>query len=680
MNVHTHTLSFSVGSSDNDPSFYQYEVIFCDLTTWETSERRLPAGAVILSSTSLSWAALTKESACDGRLIKLGTFGVTGGRENHNHSVSVTLNSTSPSVAGIPYSDYSAIPNASHSHTGSQTTPDKTTKPARVQTRLYSVSSTTDRVEAGVIAFVDGTPSANWTPVNWNDYFLESVNQNASTTGTSTHDHTGLSITSSTYTRSAGSTGGMSSNTACDNHYHNVSYSLDSQSFLPPYVLLYPVQLNTTLYHINVFTATTVDDLILKRAYNSEMAANARFKAAGFEFITPDVLLQKTVDHGLNHDTMLAARCDASIGHDAILEAWNRRSWLTSLKLIITTASFAASLRLVRPNQTTYPVLDSILKAWTTQLDKIQMRISVMDLSNKLDYATDSEIDLKWGAVYDLHRFADESDEHYRKRIKTYTMIQTGSGTRGVCEAVLDEIVDEPRASRVVTWEPGKVRIYWDSNTAPKVASERWDVIDYTIPMMLAAGIEWTMFLEYVELLIGMHLKGADLIVYYTDLLLQVQDKTFEYYIRPRLMARAIEEMDADTVLKVAFLKTFIVNSSVKKGTDRTISMDELLLKHCAIGTPFDLLERALVTKPYLMRQRLQKFDIDRTIHADALVEKDFKRNVYAILSVVFQIAAEALFDMRLQRYDINKLFLANTVIEKQFDDTAAMDFILVTA
>lgn len=683
----------SVSSSNNDPLYYTFQLICMDLAAWEASERRIPRDALFLSESAISsWAEVARYSASDGYLIKIAAAaGSSGGRSSHDHTVNIALgscNGYAPSLNSPP--TQSLISGIAHTHGSTATTPPSATiLPKRVRTRIYKAGQLTTKALAGMICFVDNTPSDYWDDLGWADCFIECADVNATITGGSSHGHSGGAGTSAAFTRSntVSSYGGIDIGTLYNvlqstitEHTHPYAYDLSSDSHEPLYANLVPVRLNTTLYHINSYDATYVDDLLLRKTFNAGVPTSIRMKGAGTEIITPDILLQKTVPLGVPFDSVLGKRLTATFDNDALIKTVPHRSWLASLKLIIPLASMAASLRLIQPNQTTYPVLDAILKAWTTQLDKIQMRISVMDLSNKLDYATDSEIDLKWGAVYNLHRFADESDEHYRKRIKTYTMIQTGSGTRGVCEAVLDEIVDEPGASRVVTWEPGNVRIYWDSNTAPKVASERKGVIDCTVPMMLAAGIEWTMFLEYVELLMGMHLKGADLIVYYTDLLLQVQDKTFEYYIRPRLMARAIEEMDADTVLKAAFLKTFIVNSSVKKGTDRTISMDEHLLKHCAIGTPFDLLERATVTKPYLMRQRLQKFDIDRTIHADALVERDFKRNVYAILSVVFQIAAEALFDMRLQRYDINKLFLANTVIEKQFDDTAAMDFILVTA
>lgn len=680
MKVHTHTLSFSITASNNDPSYYQYEVIYCDLNTWETLERSLPAGTVVISDTALSWPALTRETGLDNRLVKLGTAGLTGGRDNHNHPVSVTLTSTNPSQAGVPYSSYSSVSSASHSHTGSLTTPDKTIKPARIQTRLYSIPTATDRVEAGIIAFVDGVPSANWAPLDWNDSFLESVNQNAAATGVNSHDHLNLSLTSSTYSRGTTGTGGDSTSTACNNHYHNVSFSLDSQSFLPPYVYLYPVKLNTTLYHINTYTAAHVEDMVLKRVYDSSTTNNTRLKAAGYEFIIPDILLKKPLDYGLLHDTMMAKRLTVSVDHNAIIEAWNHRSLLSSLRLMYTTAAISAGVRLIQPHQTSVPVLDSILKAWTTQLDKIQMRIATMDLSNKLDYATDSEIDLKWGAVYNLLRFSEESDEHYRKRIKTYTMIQTGSGTKEVCEAVLDKIVDESGASRVETREPGKVRIYWDSNKAPCVASERMDVIEYTVPTMLAAGIEWEMLLEYIELPVVMNLQGSDYIYYYIDMLLQSKDRYVEYYVRPRLITRFIEELIADAILKGVFSETFLMNLRAQQGFTRSFVADGRLRKSCNVTLTIDLLERANPVRAYRMSQLLNRPNIYLELEADSLLKRLFRRTLYMELIAVFQSYLDVQLDTVLQRYDINKLFPLDALFKKGTPTAATVDLILVSA
>ncbi len=318
--VHTHSLTWSIGAANNDPSYYQYEVIYCDLTTWETNERSLPAGAVVLSDTALSWSALTRETAPDGKLIKLGTFGTTGGQENHTHSVSVTLNSTNPSQAGTPYASYSAVSTASHSHTGNLTTPGKSIKPARIQTRLYSVSAATDSAEAGIIAFMDGAPSANWTLVDWNDKFIESTDLNATSIGANTHDHTGLSLTSTSYTRSTTSTGGDSTSCACNTHTHNVNFSLSSADNSPPYVLLYPVKLNTTLYRVNTYDATYVEDLLLRKTCDGSVTATSALKKISEVPASSDALLQKTWEYGLLNDLLAKLVLEEAFGVDALLE------------------------------------------------------------------------------------------------------------------------------------------------------------------------------------------------------------------------------------------------------------------------------------------------------------------------------------------------------------------------
>jgi len=269
--VHTHTLSLTVSSSNNDPSYYSYELIYMDLVSWENKERRFPQGAVVLSDTAVSWSLLTRESAADNRLIKLDTACNTGGRDNHEHSCTGTLQTINPSISGFthPYAPYWNPRNASHSHTVSVTTPSKSIKPARVRTRIYSVNTLTDKAVAGIICFVDGPTSANWTPLSWDGYYIEGANENANFVGINNHDHLNLSATSSDYTVSTGYYGDAGTTSCASTHRHTVSFNLNNSNHEPLYVKLYPVKLNTTLWHINVQNKTYDMRMIVKKSTNA---------------------------------------------------------------------------------------------------------------------------------------------------------------------------------------------------------------------------------------------------------------------------------------------------------------------------------------------------------------------------------------------------------------------------
>lgn len=684
LKAHTHAAPASptVASANNDPLYYTLELIYMDLAEWESSERRFPQGTIVLSDAVISWSPVARFTSADGKLIKLGTAGSTGGSNTASHTVTGNLQDNSSGVSLDNFmQQWSAPNNVSHGHAISATSSAKTTLPKHVRTRLYRFTETSDRAEAGIICFVDNTPTAKWTLIDWSDCFLYSSDGNPNTQGVSTHNHTGVSCTSSGYTATASAViyGENSAAVAANPHTHNVTFDLATANHEPPFVNLVPVKLTTTLYHVNSYDYAYVEGFISRKTMEQGLSLSMRAKASGSEFITADAVLKKARNVELLTGMPLAARFTKTDPVDMVLvnPAW--RAWMSSMKLILTTASLSTSLRLIQPRQTTMPVLDSILKAWTSQLDKIQMRISMMDLSNKLDYATGSEMDLKWGAVYDLPRFADESDEHYRKRIKTCTLIKTGSGTKTVCESVLDEIVDENGASRVETWEPGKVRIYWDSNTAPHLAYERKRVIDYTIPLMLAAGIDWEMFLECVELPISTFVKGSDYIQYCLDALIESQDRLAEYYIRPRIMDRHNAELTSDALLKIGLHRAFLVDLIASHSIALGIDMGGLMRKSFDIAASFDLLEKAYPIRTYRMDQMLLRRDIDRALGLDSLLRRSFRRVLFMTLIAVFHNYLGVLTDLRLLRYDINKLYLLDSLFQKRFPAESAMDLLLVS-
>lgn len=683
LKAHTHAAPTSptVANANNDPLYYTLELIYMDLAEWESSERRFPSGAIVLSDAVISWSAVARFTAADGKLIKLGTAGSTGGLDTASHTVTGNLHDGSSGVSLDNFmQQWSAPNNVSHGHTVSAMSSAKTTLPKHVRTRLYSFTETSDRAEAGIICFVDNTPTAKWTLIDWSDCFLYSSDENPNTQGVSTHNHTGVSCTSSGYTATAPAViyGENSTAVSVNPHTHNVTFDLATANHEPPFVNLVPVKLNTTLYHVNSYDYAYVEGLISRKTMDQWLSSSMRAKASGSEFITADAVLKKARNAELLTGTPLAARFTKTDPVDMVLvnPAW--RAWMSSMKLILTTASLSASLRLIQPRQTTMPVLDSILKAWTSQLDRIQMRISMMDLSNKLDYATGSEIDLKWGAVCDLPRFADESDEGYRRRIKTYTAIQTGSGTKGVCESILDKITDEPGTSRVETHEPGKVRIYFTSADAMRSANDHLDLVNYTVPKMFAAGIEWSLYITLADYLMNLHLAGESWAEYLYDVLVQRPDALYEYYMRPQLRLQKLKEMPTDLLAEKIFDKHYQISSEFQKAYSTLYSMD--LGQKAAFIFVYNtgLLARRGLNRAWLMSQQLLALGLQAYVHADFLVSKKITRRFWLEMSLVYRIGLPITSDLLIYRAEINFIWDADTSLRKSFAASPSMSLQVV--
>jgi hypothetical protein len=231
-----------------------------DLSIWETAERRFPANAILLSETALSDSELSRFTSADGRLIRIGTPGNIGGDSDgiHDHTFSGNLSSYYASYEGV-YGGGGGYwsRDSGHGHTFSGTSSSGTLLPVRVQTRLYLASTQTIKALQGVICFVDGAfDTGKWTFVSWAGKCIESVNSDASSTGSDTHNHS-ISATSSSWTSSTQL--GIVWNTAGYNrcpgtHSHTVSGTASTESHVPPYVNLYPVKLNATLYHVTAGT------------------------------------------------------------------------------------------------------------------------------------------------------------------------------------------------------------------------------------------------------------------------------------------------------------------------------------------------------------------------------------------------------------------------------------------
>lgn len=249
------TSGLSCSTVNNDPPYYTYELIYMDLTSWENNVRCLPSGAIVLSTSSLAaWDEVTRYGSGDNKLVKFGAAGSSGGTATRSHTVQCALASITNGLA-VEYSGSSAVLNSyPHSHgTASGTSSAVSTLPKRVVTRFYEALSQTTQALSGMVAFVDGTPSGNWDALtSWNGSYLMSADSNATVTGSNTHTHPDVLITSPApdnwnSQRSNYVNLGVDVYVADLLHTHALTISLGTANHEPLNVQLYPVQLNTTL-------------------------------------------------------------------------------------------------------------------------------------------------------------------------------------------------------------------------------------------------------------------------------------------------------------------------------------------------------------------------------------------------------------------------------------------------
>ena len=252
MTVHAHVpVEDTSGSSNNNPLFYTLALYRIDLALWESNFRYFPVGAVLPSAGPISVSGFARFSEADGKLIKLGSPGSSGGRAAHtDHTAVVTLATTNP------YSDRDIgdggglIISAPKDHPHLAELPAAASAsllPARIETRLYQVIAALDRSPAGSVCFFDGTPPSSWTPASWDGRFLLGADTDPTEAGTDEHPHAGTPIVSAPVTATNQNTTSGSAHRAVNPHTHVVNIALESANHVPEYVSLCPYYLNVTL-------------------------------------------------------------------------------------------------------------------------------------------------------------------------------------------------------------------------------------------------------------------------------------------------------------------------------------------------------------------------------------------------------------------------------------------------
>lgn len=571
MAVHTHNIPPSyTGYSDNDPLYYTLALWSMNATTWETTQRYFPTNVVVLSTNTLSATNFSRYSAPDGRLIKLGDPGSTGGRSVHDeHTINATLEATTPpdlSASGC----CSGPGNVNHSHTFTASeVPENGLLPARVKTRLYRVTSDTDRAPAGVVCFFDAAPSSNWDFVNWNDRFIMSYDCDPTNEGLDNHGHDAVSGTSSSFYDLSSAHYISAATLVVNSHDHPVAIECGEANHVPSYVTLLPYQLNTTLLRISTNTKTIQLDALLKVIRPKQFQATVVLEKAGSKFVTARATVQNTLPEEVEVDTVISGLNITSQAEiDVLLKQKTTTVWRMNTCLVKSEKRFGISANIVKRIGHTPPVLDAIIKSFADQLDKINMLVQGMSWANKLESAAGDELDQKWGHVFDLPRLEDESDEHYRKRLATYTKVATGCGTAPAIESILNQITGEANTAAVDTYSPGTVHVNFTTADAVRAALNNEALINKVLTGAIAAGISWYMTLPLKDLQVSTILRGPVSADFEVDTRLQAQNIGANWYIRPYLVKGSGENLEADTLVVKRQPQTLNVSSRIKRVGD----------------------------------------------------------------------------------------------------------------
>ena len=661
---HTHPIpSTTTGSSSNDPVYYTLSLWRIDLTTWETSWRYFPENCILLSAASISASGMSRFSAADGRLIKLGNPGATGGRNDHtDHAWTVTLSAVTPNTAvhygGYSYNNRSAY-FTSHSHSAAvSSAPTNTSLPRRIGTRLYLVTTTMDRAVPNVVVFFDGTPTSNWTPTVWEAACILGADTDPTATGVDTHGHSSVSGTSSGYT---GTGRGDSSRYTCVamTHAHNYAVSLQDASHVPEYVSLCPYYLNTTLYHVNTYTTTYAMDEILRITKTSSVQFNVRSQQEGTAIMTPDVLIKGTIETAWDMDVIPSLKdLEDTWDMDAISMIRPWKAYLMAIRILYSHASYDSSVRVIRQVAVNPPVIDTIMKTLAAELNYIRQQVTAMEWANKLPSATGQELDDKWGRIFELPRWLNEDDGAYRKRLQTFTMIHTSCGTKANAEAVLDTIVEDEGATTVDTVWPASVRVNWSTDGALRMAKEYQSLIEYTLGHLIASGISWSIYLPFTDYSMNSTFRGPDFLEYEMDLTAKMANLEFNYWLRPRFIVKHDLGWDMDILASVVDKEiSWSERVRIYKLLETAVGMDVLAMTTLSSPWDMDLISLRSFSRSISADARVASYDLELAWDLDALLKRSKIRTLQMMMTQVLQQIVQADVDMWVKKFRIDKFY-----------------------
>ena len=668
---HNHSIgTVAIAAASNSPSYYTLSLIAIDLYEFINSQRRLPKGAVVASTASISESGYSRLSAADGKLIKLTdtpgssyentthTHGFTGSLSYYQSSAGQTLQETIAVLFG-------AIGDT-HTHgVSSLSTSSQTLLPSRIQTRLYEVTADpyTSLIPINTVLFVDGsiTGYTNYfeTIAAWNDRFIESADSDPTQVGSDIHNHgTSTSGASDISDRTWGGAKSYGSSRAISrDHVHNLTIYINSTDVdhKPPYVYLAAVRVKASILTQQTKTkAYSMKTLLQKKNLPKSYGMDIRFFKPGNKYYNMGIFLQKGgLTKSISMDMKLLIKGSKSYDADIVLKRKNMSlSYQMGLApLFLKGKKYEMGIRLINPEAIPrYSVIDTLQDSFISQYNKFLQTVESSKISLKIESASGYDLERRWGRAFDLPRDPGETDTQYRSRLMSYMSSVVGCGTRSAIKAALD-VATGGSSARVDSY-PGLVRVNFDSDYQRRAASERKSAIEKILNFSVAAGIQWILYLPFKD--------------YYMSILLRKERLDKSYDVNMLLQKKALQiEYAMDLVICSVRQKSYTADMLLEKTCDKNYRM-------------FMRLKR-IGLEPYEMDMKLIRKSITVSYIINSLLMKHCSKLYYMkMILEKFNIEKKYIMDMRLTKTDY-KLYKVAVILKKKFDISYAMDLLVAS-
>jgi len=392
-------------------------------------------------------------------------------------------------------------------------------------------------------------------------------------------------------------------------HNHTVNTDTESSDHKPLYVDLVPYRLKTTLYAMVEQSKTVSVSTVLKRISTKTFSASARLKKE----------LSKTVDLGGSAKLERSEEFElsAKLRTVEVAKEFEMNTDLRTHRFMFSFASvflrpegssLGLSARLVR-RPIPGLILDSMVKSYVRQFDQIQMLVQGMAWANRIESAVGTELDQKWGHVFDLPRERGESDQDYRERLVVFTPLLVGSGAPGPLKTALDYVTGYPGSSEIDTYWPAEAVVRFTNPEAIRTARDRIESIETVLGLGLVSGVSFELILPIADFGLSCRLWGSTEVPFDLATRLLAEDVETEFGVGVSVTSRSGEAFDLVTILKLIRAEPQNVSVQVEAWREAAVPVSARVRSEEAEPVLVSTLLLRRASRETLVAARLAKLD-----------------------------------------------------------------------
>jgi hypothetical protein len=168
-----------------------------------------------------------------------------------------------------------------------------------------------------------------------------------------------------------------------------------------------------------------------------------------------------------------------------------------------------------------------------------------------------------------------------------------------------------------------------------RIAKEKQDTLNYLIPQMVAAGISYSMYLPFIDYFMETYVRGPLTLSHTMRYALLHKNSDLSYEMNIANNIQQTIPYDADMQVMNYYEKLFLVGSMFKINKTKSFTARAGLFGTKNIPLIMAIQnKRKNITKSFIMKQYIQKFNINKS-HTITMLDKASLRRIYRLAAIL---------------------------------------------